>query len=58
MEHRKFGYIRVSNKDQNDGHQLEAIRRMGINLALQNGIHFGRPPVHVSEEFKEVYRKW
>lgn len=33
-------------------------QREGIDLALQNGIQFGRPTVHVSEEFKEVYRKW
>ncbi|MGB6407497.1 MAG: recombinase family protein [Planococcus donghaensis] len=169
MEHRKFGYIRVSSKDQNEGRQLEAMKKMGINgrdiyldkrsgknferanyqllkrvirkgdilyihsldrfgrnkeeilqewndltknieadivvldmplldttqykdsmgtfiadlvlqilswmaeeererirkrqregidLALQNGIQFGRPTVFVSEEFKEVYRKW
>ena len=169
MEHRKFGYIRVSSKDQNEGRQLEAMRKIGINerdiyldkqsgknferanyqllkriirkgdilyihsldrfgrnkeeilqewndltknieadivvldmplldttqykdsmgtfiadlvlqilswmaeeerehirkrqregidLALQNGIQFGRPAVYVSEEFKEVYRKW
>lgn len=33
-------------------------QREGIDLALQNGIQFGRPTVFVSEEFKEVYRKW
>ncbi len=33
-------------------------QREGIDLALQNGIQFGRPIVHISEEFKEVYRKW
>lgn len=33
-------------------------QREGIDLALQNGIRFGRPTVFVSEEFKEVYRKW
>ena len=33
-------------------------QREGIDLALQNGIQFGRPKVFVSEEFKEVYRKW
>lgn len=155
MEQRKFGYIRVSSKDQNEGRQLEAMNKLGINervnyqllkriirkgdilyihsldrfgrnkeeilqewndltknieadiivmdmplldttqykdsmgtfiadlvlqilswmaeeererirkrqregidLALQNGVQFGRPKVHVSEEFKEVYRKW
>lgn len=33
-------------------------QREGIDLALQNGIQFGRTPVLVSEEFKEIYRKW
>lgn len=33
-------------------------QREGIDLALQNGIQFGRTPVLVSEEFKQVYRKW
>lgn len=33
-------------------------QREGIDLALQNGTQFGRTPVFVSEEFKEVYRKW
>ena len=33
-------------------------QREGIDLALQKGIQFGRPAVYVSEEFKEVYRKW
>jgi len=33
-------------------------QREGIDLALQNGVKFGRPKVLVSEEFKEVYRKW
>ncbi|WP_298829967.1 recombinase family protein [uncultured Planococcus sp.] len=33
-------------------------QREGIDLALQNGIQFGRPTVFVSEEFEEVYRKW
>ncbi|WP_271854231.1 recombinase family protein [Planococcus maritimus] len=33
-------------------------QREGIDLALHNGIQFGRPAVYVSEEFKEVYRRW
>ena len=33
-------------------------QREGIDLALQKGIQFGRPAVYISEEFKEVYRKW
>lgn len=33
-------------------------QREGIDLALQNGVQFGRPKILVSEEFKTVYRKW
>lgn len=33
-------------------------QREGIDLALQNGVQFGRPKVFVSEEFIEIYRKW
>ncbi|MCG1010930.1 recombinase family protein [Salinicoccus sp. ID82-1] len=33
-------------------------QREGIDLALQNGVQFGRPAACVSEEFREVYRKW
>ncbi|PIC69367.1 DNA recombinase [Sporosarcina sp. P16b] len=33
-------------------------QREGIDLALQNGVQFGRPKVLLSEEFKEVYKKW
>lgn len=47
MEHRKFGYIRVSSKDQNEGRQLEAMRKMNINerdiyLDKQSGKNFER----------------
>ena len=31
MENRKFGYIRVSSKNQNEGRQLEAMKKIGIN---------------------------
>ena len=33
-------------------------QREGIDLALKNGVAFGRPKVHVTEEFKEVYDRW
>ncbi len=33
-------------------------QREGIDLALQNGTQFGRPAVYISEEFKEIYKKW
>ncbi|AXI00979.1 DNA recombinase [Sporosarcina sp. P26b] len=33
-------------------------QREGIDLALKKGVRFGRPTVHVTEEFKEVYKRW
>lgn len=59
MEHRKFGYIRVSSKDQNEGRQLEAMRKMGINerdiyLDKQSGKNFERVNYQL---LKRVIRK-
>jgi len=59
MENRKFGYIRVSSKDQNEGRQLEAIRKMGINerdiyLDKQSGKNFERANYQL---LKRVIRK-
>jgi len=33
-------------------------QREGIDVALKNGVAFGRPKVQVTEEFKEVYHRW
>ena len=33
-------------------------QREGIDLALQNGVAFGRSKVQTTEEFKEVYNRW
>lgn len=33
-------------------------RRVGIDVALKNGVAFGRPKVKTTEEFKEVYNHW
>lgn len=30
MEVRKFGYIRVSSKDQNEGRQMESVKNQGL----------------------------
>ena len=59
MEHRKFGYIRVSSKDQNEGRQLEAMKKMGINgrdiyLDKQSGKNFERTNYQL---LKRVIRK-
>ncbi|WP_047152495.1 recombinase family protein [Aneurinibacillus tyrosinisolvens] len=47
MESRKFGYIRVSSKDQNEGRQLEAMKEAGIHerdffIDKQSGKDFQR----------------
>ncbi|WP_394122097.1 recombinase family protein [Planococcus donghaensis] len=59
MEHRKFGYIRVSSKDQNEGRQLEAMRKIGINerdiyLDKQSGKNFERANYQL---LKRIIRK-
>ncbi|WP_298830140.1 recombinase family protein [uncultured Planococcus sp.] len=59
MEHRKFGYIRVSSKDQNEARQLEAMRKIGINerdiyLDKQSGKNFERANYQL---LKRVIRK-
>ena len=59
MENRKFGYIRVSSKDQNEGRQLEAMKKMGINgrdiyLDKQSGKNFERANYQL---LKRVIRK-
>jgi DNA invertase Pin-like site-specific DNA recombinase len=47
MEVRKFGYIRVSSKDQNEGRQLQAMKEKGLDerdifLDKQSGKNFDR----------------
>ncbi|MBO1912094.1 recombinase family protein, partial [Microvirga sp. 3-52] len=47
MEARKFGYIRVSSKDQNESRQMEAMKKIDINnrdifLDKQSGKNFHR----------------
>ncbi|MDQ0862140.1 recombinase family protein [Bacillus sp. V2I10] len=47
MDVRKFGYIRVSSKDQNEGRQLQAMMENGLNerdifLDKQSGKNFNR----------------
>ncbi|MFK4321905.1 DNA invertase Pin-like site-specific DNA recombinase [Bacillus sp. RC145] len=47
LNNRKFGYIRVSSKDQNEGRQLEALKQVGIDdrdifIDKQSGKDFNR----------------
>ena len=59
MDVRKFGYIRVSSKDQNEGRQLEAIKKLGVDerdifLDKQSGKDFNRVQYQL---MKRVIRK-
>jgi DNA invertase Pin-like site-specific DNA recombinase len=59
MDVRKFGYIRVSSKDQNKRRQLEAIKKLGVDerhifLNKQSGKDFNRVQC---ELLKRVIRK-
>ncbi|WP_079523976.1 recombinase family protein [Solibacillus isronensis] len=59
MENRKFGYIRVSTKDQNEGRQFDAMINMGINerdiyMDKQSGKNFDRPQYQL---LKRIIRK-
>ncbi|MDU9695719.1 MULTISPECIES: recombinase family protein [Bacillaceae] len=47
MENRKFGYIRVSSRDQNEGRQLQSMEEVGISprdifMDKQSGNNFNR----------------
>jgi len=47
MDVRKFGYIRVSSKDQNEGRQLQAMKAKGLDerdifMDKQSGKDFNR----------------
>ncbi|NER44796.1 recombinase family protein [Bacillus megaterium NBRC 15308 = ATCC 14581] len=47
MENRKFGYIRVSSRDQNEGRQLQSMEEVGISprdifIDKQSGKNFNR----------------
>ncbi|MDQ0220336.1 DNA invertase Pin-like site-specific DNA recombinase [Peribacillus cavernae] len=47
MDVRKFGYIRASSKDQNEGRQLQAIKEKGLDerdifMDKQSGKNFDR----------------
>lgn len=59
MEVRKFGYIRVSSKDQNEGRQLQAMKEKGLDerdifLDKQSGKNFDRAQYQL---LKRIIRK-
>ena len=59
MDNKKFGYIRVSSKDQNEGRQLEAIKTLGLSerdifMDKQSGKDFERAQ---DQLLKRIIRK-
>jgi DNA invertase Pin-like site-specific DNA recombinase len=59
MDVRKFGYIRVSSKDQNEGRQREAMKEKGIDerdmfIDKQSGKNFNREQYQL---LKRILRK-
>ena len=59
MENRKFGYIRVSTKNQNEVRQFDAMINAGINerdiyMDKQSGKNFDRPQYQL---LKRIIRK-
>jgi len=56
---RKFGYVRVSSKDQNEGRQLVKMHELGIEDKLifvdkQSGKNFDRPQYQLLRRFIEA----
>jgi DNA invertase Pin-like site-specific DNA recombinase len=43
---------------QEERDRIRKRQREGIDVALQNGVAFGRPKVQMTDEFKEVYERW
>ncbi|QBP42664.1 recombinase family protein [Paenisporosarcina antarctica] len=59
MDNKKFGYIRVSSKDQNEGRQLEAMKKLGLSerdifMDKQSGKDFERAQFQL---LKRIIRK-
>ncbi|PFM75252.1 DNA recombinase [Bacillus sp. AFS077874] len=59
MDSRKFGYIRVSSKDQNEQRQLDSMRQLGIDdrdlfIDQQSGKNFNREQYQL---LKRILRK-
>jgi DNA invertase Pin-like site-specific DNA recombinase len=59
MDNKKFGYIRVSSKDQNEGRQLDAMKKLGLSerdifMDKQSGKDFERAQYQL---LKRIIRK-
>ncbi|KKB42081.1 recombinase family protein [Bacillus thermotolerans] len=43
---------------QEERERIRKRQREGIDLAVKNGVRFGRPKAQITEEFKEIYYRW
>jgi DNA invertase Pin-like site-specific DNA recombinase len=43
---------------QEERDRIRKRQREGIDVALQNGVAFGRPKATITEEFKQAYNRW
>ncbi|PAF38834.1 DNA recombinase [Terribacillus saccharophilus] len=43
---------------QEERDRIRKRQREGIDVALQNGVKFGRPRIDTTEEFRQVYKLW
>jgi DNA invertase Pin-like site-specific DNA recombinase len=43
---------------QEERDRIRKRQREGIDVALQNGVAFGRPKATITEEFKQAYNQW
>lgn len=43
---------------EEERNRINKRQREGIDLALKRGVKFGRPEVKVTEEFKQIYKRW
>ncbi|MGE7924752.1 recombinase family protein [Viridibacillus arvi] len=43
---------------EDERQRIKKRQREGIDIALQNGVKFGRPAVNVTDAFREAYTEW
>ncbi|TWE08758.1 DNA invertase Pin-like site-specific DNA recombinase [Neobacillus bataviensis] len=43
---------------EDERERIKKRQREGIDIALKNGVQFGRPKAEITEVFKEVYTEW
>lgn len=43
---------------EDERNRIRKRQREGIDVALKNGVAFGRPKSIITEEFKQAYHRW